>query len=414
MLKGSETILEVEGLAKLYARHDSTSRNRMAKNFSRAFFWRPYKTPTDIKEDEFWGLKDINFTLNRGEAVGVIGFNGAGKTTLLRLLSGQVLPDAGEIRMLGKSAAMIDLTAGFSPSTSGRRNIFLRGAMLGRSQEEMENSVEEIIDFSELGDAIDAPFSTYSSGMKMRLAFSVMIASEPDILFIDEILSVGDFRFQQKCLAKIREIRERVAFVLVSHSMPNIRLFCDQVIVLNEGEIAFIGKPDEAIDVYEQMRFPEKLSEEEKHSEILKPQFHNPEVLTEISHYWCDANGNPINTVTPGDSLYFKVTFKLNFTPKNLIMGIPIWSESGAYLSGFSTRRDGTGLDVVADEKVTFMLEVPNLAFNPGNYVSNIAIHDGLEFLYRGANPILEVKTNSQESWGFVKLPHSWNKVASE
>ena len=413
MLKAQDSILEVDGLAKLYARSDSTSRKRMAKNFSRAFFWRPYKTPTNIKHNEFWGLKDVNFVLSRGEAMGVIGFNGAGKTTLLRLLSGQILPDSGEIRMLGKSAAMIDLTAGFSPNTSGRKNIFLRGAMLGRSQEEMERTVDEIIDFSELGDAIDAPFSTYSSGMKMRLAFSVMIASEPDILFIDEILSVGDFRFQQKCLAKIREIRERVAFVLVSHSMPNIRLFCTKVIVLNEGEIAFVGKPDEAIEIYEQMRFPEKIPPEEKHAEILKPQFHNPEELTDISHFWCDSSGNPVNCVTSGESLYFKVTFKLSFTPRNLIIGIPIWSEDGVYVSGFSTQRDGTGLDVKADEKVGFLLEVPSLAFNAGNYLSNIAIHDGLEFLYRGANPILEVKSDGKESWGFIKLPHFWDKLPS-
>jgi len=412
MLKGSDTILEVEGLSKLYARRDSTSRNRMAKNFSRALFWRPYKSPTDIKEDEFWGLKNIDFTLNRGEAVGVIGFNGAGKTTLLRILSGQILPDSGEIRMLGKSAAMIDLTAGFSPNTSGRRNIFLRGAMLGRSQEEMEESVEEIIEFSELGDAIDAPFSTYSSGMKMRLAFSVMIASEPDILYIDEILSVGDFRFQQKCLAKIREIRERVAFVLVSHSMGNIRLFCDEVIVLNEGEIAFVGKPDEAIEVYEQMRFPEKVTKEEQHAQILKPQFHNPEVLTDIEHFWCDSEGIPIEEIEPGAPLHFKVKFKLNFSPRNLIMGVPVWSESGVYVTGFSTPRSGKGLAVSANEMVSFMLEVPSLSFNPGDYVSNISIHDGPEFLYRGANPILKVSATPQESWGFVNLPHSWNKLA--
>lgn len=412
MLKGTHTILEVEGLSKLYARRDATSRNRMAKNFSRAMFWRPYEPPTNIKDDEFWGLKDISFSLNRGEAVGVIGFNGAGKTTLLRILSGQLLPDSGEIRTLGKSAAMIELTAGFSANASGRRNIFLRGAMLGRSHEEMKSSVDEIIEFSELGDAIDAPFSTYSSGMKMRLAFSVMIASEPDILFIDEILSVGDFRFQQKCLAKIREIRERVAFVLVSHSMGNIRLFCDEVIVLNEGEIAFIGKPDEAIEVYEQMRFPQKLTQEEHRTQILKPQFHNPDAIPDIEHFWCDSTGRPISEIQPKAPLFFKVNFKLNFTPKNLIMGIPVWSEDGVYVTGFSTPRDGKGLDVTIEEHVSFMMEVPSLAFNPGEYVSNISIHDGLEFLYRGANPALKVAPTPEESWGFVTLPHTWEKVA--
>ena len=207
----SDTVLEVEYLSKLYSRAQGATRQRLARTFGRILLGLSPKPPTNLKKGEFWSLKNVSFSLKRGEALGIIGFNGAGKTTLLRLLAGQLLPDEGEIRILGKVAAMIDLTAGFQMTASGKRNIFLRGAMLGRSQKEITSTYDEIIDFAELGDAIDAPVSTYSSGMLMRLAFSIMVAIGPDVLFIDEILSVGDFRFRQKCLARIRELREKAA-----------------------------------------------------------------------------------------------------------------------------------------------------------------------------------------------------------
>lgn len=408
MLVGSDTILEVENLCKLYSRKVASTRRRTAKSFFDILFRRQLRKPQNLRSGEFWSLDNISFSLKRGEALGVIGLNGAGKTTLLRILAGQILPDGGEVRTLGNTAAMIDLTAGFDASASGRNNIYLRGAMLGRSRELMESKFQEIIDFSELGDAIDAPFGTYSSGMKMRLAFSVMIVSEPDILFIDEILSVGDFKFQQKCLAKIREIRERTAFVLVSHSMSHIKLFCTKVAVLNKGQIAFLGAPEEAIEVYENLQFPTVESKAEKQAAILNPQFHNAETITELEHFWCSANGKPIDTAKTGESLYFKLKFKLNYAPKNLILGIPVWTESGVQVTGFTTPREGKGLDVKANQTVELMLNVPNLAFNAGNYVSNIAIHDGLEFLYRGMNPPLNVDKGKKETWGIVNLPHKW------
>lgn len=411
MLLETDTILEVDGLSKLYSRQVSSTRKRMASAFTRALFGQAPKPPTNLEKGEFWSLKDISFSLKRGEAVGVIGFNGAGKTTLLRILSGQILPDEGEVRILGNTAAMIDLTAGFDPTASGRRNIFLRGAMLGRSNKEMKASLEEIIEFSELGDAIDAPFSTYSSGMAMRLAFSVMIVSEPDILFIDEILSVGDFRFQQKCLSKIREIRERVAFVLVSHSMANIKLFCNKAIVLHQGEMAFFGDPAEAISLYEEMRFPTIANKQEKRHEILKPQFHNQDALADIEHYWCNKDGNPKDEIVSGETLYFRVRFKLNYTPRNLIMGIPVWTEDGVYVTGFSTELNEKTITMKHNEHTEFILEVPNLAFNTGFYISNLAISDGLEFLYRGENSPLFAKSASNRFWGVVTLPHEWREV---
>ena len=411
MLSHPNTIIEVNKISKLYSRRDASTRSRFARLAGRSLLGLKPKQVSELDEGEFWALNDINFSLKRGEAVGIIGFNGAGKTTLLRILSGQILPDSGEINILGSSASMIDLTAGFTASASGRRNIYYRGAALGRSEAEIESTIDEVIEFSELGDAIDAPFSTYSSGMKMRLAFSIMIVAEPDILFIDEVLAVGDFQFRQKSLAKIREIRERVAFVLVSHSMNTVKLFCNHAILLNKGEIAFQGKPEKAIEIYESMLMPTKLSQEKRHKKTLNPQFHNDKTIVDIEKFWCDEFGNPVNEIRSGDDLYFQTSFKLNYTPRNLIIGIPIWTDAGVYMTGFSTPRSTKGLAVKANERVQFRLKVPNLAFNPDEYISNMAISDGPEFLYRGANPALKVVGSGQEYWGHFNLPHSWEAI---
>ena len=414
MPTGDYSTLEVESLGKLYSRSTAATRYREAIAFGRALLKRPPKTPNKLSKGEFWGLQNINFTLERGEALGIIGHNGAGKTTLLRILAGQILPDKGEARIFGSHASMIDLQAGFNPKTSGRANIFLRGAMLGRTRREIESSLDETIAFSELGDAIEAPFGTYSSGMKMRLAFSVMMASEPDIMFIDEVLAVGDFRFRQKCLAKIRSVRERVAFVLVSHSMSDVKAFCSKVIVLNEGEIVFIGDPEEAVDVYENMKYPEKLSAEAKQAAILKPQFSNDDALSEIDHFWCNAKGERIESIAPDDDLYFMLRFTPKHTPRNLIIGVPVWTEAGNYVTGFSSQLQTEKVTAKAGELAQYILHVPSHGLNSGDYVSNLSLNDGPEFLYRRSNDILTVDQTPQRRWGVVTMPHSWQPLSAK
>ncbi len=408
MLMQNNTVLEVEGLSKLYSRSPATTRSRLAKTFTRTLFGRSFHSTNELDKGEFWSLKDINFILKRGEALGIIGLNGAGKTTLLRILAGQMLPDQGEIRMLGKSAAMIDLTAGFQISSSGARNIYLRGAMLGRNKEEITTTYDEIVDFAELGDAINAPVGTYSSGMLMRLAFSIMVAMKPDVLFIDEILSVGDFRFRQKCLSKIRELRERSAFVLVSHSMSDIKSFCDHAIYLSEGQIVVKGTPEDVVSIYEKMQMPKVHNEKKRQTKLLEPQYRNENVVREIEHYWCDKEGKAITEICSGKDLYLSLTFILNFKPRNLILGVPVWRNDGVYVTGFSTNRDGVGLEIESNKKYKFILNVPNIPFNPGIYISNIAIHDGPEFLYRGENSQLTVINKNDPYWGVISIPNTW------
>ncbi len=407
----SDTVLEVERLSKVYSRIQETTRKRLTRTLTRTLVGMSYNPKVELNEGEFWSLKNINFTLKRGEALGVIGFNGAGKTTLLRLLAGQLLPDEGEIRVLGRAVSMIDLTAGFQMTANGSQNIYLRGAMLGRSKEEITATYAEIVDFAELGDAINAPVSTYSSGMLMRLAFSILVAVEPDVLFIDEILSVGDFYFRQKCLSRIREMRERTAFVLVSHSMHQIKLFCDRAIVLHEGQAVIEGDPEDVIKAYEEMKFPERLNSEEKRAEILKPQFHNEKAIEEVTHYWCNASGEPINQIRSGEALYLKASFVVRNKPRNLIMGVPVWTEDGTYVTGFSTELQKDKLDVHSNSAASFFLKVPSLSFNPGVYFSNFGVTDGPEFLYRCENAALIVLPHSHRYWGAVTLPHVWEQL---
>jgi ABC-type polysaccharide/polyol phosphate transport system ATPase subunit len=404
MTTSKNKVLEVSGLSKLYSRNQALTRRRLADTFKRTLLGR-VPAPAKLKQGEFWSLKDVNFSIERGEALGVIGFNGAGKTTLLRLLSGQMLPDEGEIQLFGKSAAMIDLTAGFQMSANGKQNIFLRNAMLGRSHDQIVASYDEIIDFAELGDAIDAPLSTYSSGMLMRLAFSIMVAMKPDVLFIDEILSVGDFHFRQKCLAKIRELRDSAGVVFVSHSMRDISRFCDRVMVLDHGSPIFIGEPDKAIEVYSSLA-PRPQGERSPDLEKHLFSYKNDQLIGEVTHHWCDAQGHPISTLRSGDPVYLHCTFQLLYKPDNPVVGVPIHNESGELISGVSTENTSQPLPITTGKCCEIILSIDSFNLTPGTYYSVTTVVDGPQHLYRGKNSSLEVLSRDKPYWGKVVLPH--------
>ena len=200
---------------------------------------------------EIWALKDINFEIRRGEAVAIIGRNGGGKSTLLEILTGTLTPTMGEVKVNGRVSALLELGSGFNPEYSGRDNVILNGMLLGLSKEDILNRFSEIEAFAEIGDAIDRPVKTYSSGMMMRLAFAVQVLCDPDILIIDEALSVGDFFFQQKCLSHIRGLCAKgVTLLFVSHDMGTVRDICERGIFLNKGCLGFDGDNLEVIRHY--------------------------------------------------------------------------------------------------------------------------------------------------------------------
>lgn len=208
-----------------------------------------------IKYEEFWALKNVSFEVERGEVVGIIGHNGAGKSTLLKVISGILKPTGGSLEVHGNVVPMLELGSGFDHDLTGRENIFLNGSILGYSEKYLKEKYEQIVEFSELGKFIDVPIRNYSSGMLMRLAFSIATVVQPEILIVDEILAVGDAAFQEKSKTRMLELMGGGTTVLfVSHSLEQIREMCDRVIWLEHGQIKAIGATKEICDAYEASR----------------------------------------------------------------------------------------------------------------------------------------------------------------
>jgi len=205
-----------------------------------------------LRPNEFLALDNVNLEIRRGETLGLVGANGCGKTTLLRLINGIFPPDAGRITVKGRVGALIAVGAGFHPHMTGRENIYLNGTILGMTRKQIDTNLDSIIAFADIGEFIDAPVSTYSSGMHVRLGFAIAIHSEPDIMLVDEILAVGDARFQRKCLDRIREMRKRgVSFILVTHNMHTVDAMCDRAVLLDRGRVVAIGPPGDVVAQYE-------------------------------------------------------------------------------------------------------------------------------------------------------------------
>jgi lipopolysaccharide transport system ATP-binding protein len=202
-------------------------------------------------KEEFWALRDVSFELERGKTLGIIGHNGAGKSTLLKILSRITPPTEGEAHLRGRVGALLEVGTGFHPELTGRENVFLNGAILNMKRQEIQRRFEEIVEFADIGPFIDTPVKRYSSGMQLRLAFSVAAHLEPEILIIDEVLSVGDLAFQQKCLGRMETAsREGRTVVFISHNLPSVMSLCDQAIMMSEGRIAATGRVPDVIDHY--------------------------------------------------------------------------------------------------------------------------------------------------------------------
>ena len=229
----AEVLVKVEGLSKKFCKDLKTSLWYGVKDLVSGITGSQANRP--LRDKEFWAVKDISFELRRGECLGLIGHNGAGKSTLLKILNGLINPDEGSVTMRGRVGALIELGAGFNPILTGRENIYNNGAVLGFTRKEIDAKVEEIIDFSEIREFIDMPVQNYSSGMKVRLGFSVAVQMEPDVLIIDEVLAVGDANFIVKSYNRINELIKTCAVIFVSHSMPQVAKLVDKIIYLECG-----------------------------------------------------------------------------------------------------------------------------------------------------------------------------------
>lgn len=219
-------------------------------DISRNMFGIPYNTD-ELRKGEFWALDDVSFSIKKGEAIGILGQNGSGKTTLLRLLCGIFPPDKGEVAVRGRISALIAVGAGFHPLMSGKENIFLNGTILGMSKKQIRKKYDSIVEFADIGDFLQAPVATYSSGMRVRLGFSIAIHAVPEVLLIDEILAVGDVYFQRKCFEKFYEIKEQgTAIILVSHSIHNLERTCERGILMHHGQDRYQGAMRECVKEY--------------------------------------------------------------------------------------------------------------------------------------------------------------------
>ncbi|MCM3272394.1 ABC transporter ATP-binding protein [Paenibacillus elgii] len=208
-------------------------------------------TKKQIFYNEFWALKDIDFSIMRGELFGILGLNGAGKSTLLKIIAGVLKPTLGKVEVFGSMAPLIELGAGFDPELTARENIYLNGAVLGFSKKQMNANFDAILSFSELEDFVNVPIKNFSSGMYARLGFSIATVTKPDVLIVDEILAVGDFKFQQKCEEKIKEmIQSGTTVILVSHSIDQIRSLCSRAVILEKGGLLKLGEINEICDFY--------------------------------------------------------------------------------------------------------------------------------------------------------------------
>ena len=238
-MEEKEILVKAEGVSKKFCKDLRTSLWYGVKDLFATYGGN--KEERLLREKEFWAVKDINFELRRGECLGLIGHNGAGKSTLLKILNGLIKPDAGKVTIKGKVGALIELGAGFNPIMSGRENIYNNGAVLGFTRKEINEKIEEIIDFAEIREFIDMPVQNYSSGMKVRLGFAVAAQMQPDVLIIDEVLAVGDLGFVLKCFKTIDTILPNTAIVFVSHSMPMVSRVCNQIILMERGKADYKG-----------------------------------------------------------------------------------------------------------------------------------------------------------------------------
>lgn len=248
----TDTLIKVENVSKKFCRSLKKSLWYGLQDLGNELIGRRHGGDGGLRDGEFWAVKNVSFEVKRGECLGLIGHNGAGKTTLLRMLNGLIKPDSGRIEMHGHVGALIALGAGFKPILTGRENIYIYGSILGLRRRDIDRKIDSIIEFAEIGAFIDSAVQTYSSGMHVRLGFSIAaILLEPDILFLDEILAVGDIGFTIKCLNLMRELTQRAAVVFVSHNMQYVGTFCSRVIMLDHGNLVLdCAEVGQGIDRY--------------------------------------------------------------------------------------------------------------------------------------------------------------------
>jgi lipopolysaccharide transport system ATP-binding protein len=357
----SDLAIRVENLSKQYkirgvkTRHD-TLRDHLMAGLKGLLRLNGHRSSGIGRSDTIWALKDVSLEVKRGEAVGIIGRNGAGKSTLLKILSQITEPTRGRARVYGRIGSLLEVGTGFHPELSGRENIYLNGAILGMKKAEIERRFDEIVAFAEIERFIDTPVKHYSSGMYVRLAFAVAAHLEPDILLLDEVLSVGDLAFQRKCMEHATRLRDRNATVVfVSHNMFAIKAMCNRVMYLSDGQLCSEGPPEDVIQLYEKdsrlgtAPWAQRLVGSDPSQRAI--------YLTDIEVL--DEKGKPRSVFSYGERMRLRMSFEAPQRIENVTVGVSFMRSDNVACCNYNTVLDGLAIPFLSGKHVIELLTPP-------------------------------------------------------
>jgi lipopolysaccharide transport system ATP-binding protein len=355
----------------------------------------------ELQNQEFWAVHDVSFRVRAGEALGIIGPNGAGKSTILKLLTGILRPTLGQCEVRGRVGALIEVAAGFHPDLTGRENVFLQGAIMGMKRAEIARKFDEIVEFAGVGDFIGTPVKRYSSGMNARLGFSIAAHLDPDVLLIDEVLSVGDAAFQDKCVDRMRElIRRGIPVVFISHNMPAVVDLCTRAIVINHGTVAFDGEPGPAVQQYRLVSQKPAVAGAAEMAKRIRI------AGTEL----VDDRGEASTVFHTCGTMRVRIKYFARESLSNLSFAVDIHRADGVYCAGINTLMDKHDLGVLSGEGEVDLL-LPRLNLLPGCYLISVGIIDGLAGatldLHGQAYPFSI--TSDRRDLGVAYLDHGWS-----
>ena len=404
----TETMIEIRDLTKVYKIYDKPI-DRLKESLS--ITHKKYSK-------EFYALNEINLEIKKGENIGIIGTNGSGKSTLLKIITGVLSPTSGSVKVKGKISALLELGAGFNPEYTGLENIYLNGTMMGFNREEVEAKIDDILQFADIGDFIHQPVKTYSSGMFARLAFAVAINVEPEILIVDEALSVGDVRFQMKCMNKMKEMMSGGTTVLfVSHDINAIRRFCTKAVWLNNGVMQQVGEVNLVADAYlDFLKFGEIIEETEEafeQSDDDLPEFKPGENIAEvISFKLLNQQKEEVTELELDEAVTVEVIYDVyDEHIKDPVLGVAILGMDDDYVCGLNTLLDQVKIPWKYGRN-KMNLEYPTgIRAVSGNYYFIVALMD--ETASVNINAIAMVKsfsiTTGYVGEGRYIIPHEWN-----
>ena len=364
-------------------------------------------------KQNLWAVRDLSFDVYPGQSLGIIGRNGSGKSTVLKLIARILRPTSGQVLVRGRLSALLELGAGFHPDLTGRENIALNASVLGLSQEDVEKSFDEIVEFSELGEFIDMPVKHYSSGMYMRLGFSVAIHVDPAVLIVDEILAVGDQAFQAKCIDRIHEMkRQGVTIILISHNLSVVRRLCSQLIWLEHGEERASGPTEDVASLYKEYSnktIGQQLVTESQTTSFRR--FGNHEIeITAVRIL--DAAGEEQSLFKTGDEMIIEMAYSAHKPVHEPEFGVAIFRQDGVHINGPNSQQAGIETGTV-EGSGTVRYHIKRLPLLPARYQVTAAIHDrwltvAYDFHER-AYPFRVVAGGSKEVDGLLELPASWH-----